>query len=598
MRSLVVNRQVRGAQARLRLENGENIDVHRYATVGRKDTVVKNGSTTWIALNSASLVPLTPGWCFNDSIEVDRTIDITIKEIETPADLRGYHRLARLHYRGGGGAGRRAPLVAIADEWEVPRVVGFVEIASTFIVNAARADLLNGQFLDEERGVAWTEWSSSAAKKWSSTIARISRCVVYPELRGLGLSKLLVNAAKDFAANRWHLGGMQPCFLEITAEMLRYWPFIRSSGFHYAGETQGNRHRAATDMRYLVSRRLKEKNLPGGGGGIMSAQRSYADAVYRIIKEQGTTIGEMVRLLQVEPEKLTDDQWIQLHRVYRRPKPTYIAGLTKAAEEYLENQVRHRQARGGIHKETGRSSVERSPRARATIKRLSITATSSPLKSAHARRVQEAFGIVAKNLVHTVLDNLEVTLPPGEIVLVGGPSGSGKTLLLKSICQMAGTDRRKGKLPAGIEVTGTFDGSKVRVALPRHPDPDKAPIELCQGTLEESLRLLAYAGLAEAELFVRPSRTLSLGQRYRLSIALALDERPELLLIDEFCEPLDRFTAAAVCRRLRAWCRSEHRSLIAATADPRRVAPLLEPDRVLLLSSDGSASWSRGALTE
>ena len=598
MRSLVVNREVQGAQTRLRLENGESIDVHRYATVGRKDTVVTNGSTTWIALNSTSLVPLTPGWCFNDSIETDKTIDITIKEIETSADLRGYQRLARLHYRGGGGAGRRAPLVAIAHEWEVPRVVGFVEIASTFIVNAARANLLNGQFLDEERGVAWTEWSSSVAKKWSSTIARISRCVVYPELRGLGLSKVLVNAGKNFAANRWHLGGMRPCFLEITAEMLRYCPFIRSSGFHYAGETQGNKHRAATDMRYLVSRRLKDKGLPGGGGGIMSAQRSYADAVYRTIKKQGTTIGEMVRLLQVEPEKLTDDQWVQLHRVYRRPKPTYIAGLTNAAEEYLERQVRQRKARSRIHQEKGRPSAEKVPRARATIRRLSIIATTSPLKSAHARRVQEAFGIVAKNLVHTVLDDLDMPLKSGEIVLVGGPSGSGKTLLLKSICQIAGTDRRKGRLPVGIEVTGTLDGPKVKVALPRRPDPAKAPIELCHGTLEESLRLLAYAGLAEAELFVRPSRTLSLGQRYRLSIALALDEGPELLLVDEFCEPLDRFTAAAVCRRLRAWCRSEHRSLIAATAEPRRVAPLLKPDRVLLLSSDGRASWSIGTLAE
>lgn len=592
MRSLVTNRQVYGPQARLRLKNGEMLEVHRYAPVGKNDTVVRNGSETWVSLKPKTLVPLTPRWCRKDSIDIDRPIEIMITEIESAEDLQGYERLTQLHYRGGGGAGRRAPLVAIANEWELPRIVGFIEIASTFIVNSARTTLLNGRFIDEERGVAWTEWSSLMAKRWSSTIARISRCVVYPELRGLGLSKILVNAAKDFAAHRWHLGGMQPCFLEITADMLRYCPFIRGSGFHYAGETQGNRHRAARDMQYLVSRRLKEKDLPEGGGGIMWAQRSYADTVYRTIKEQGSTITDIVRLLQVEPENLTDDQWIQLHKVYRHPKPTYIAGLTTAAVEYLKNQVQTRKACQRTTPEKQRAHIEKAPRVRTRIRSLSITATSSPLKSAEARRVQEAFGIVAKNLVQTVLDSLDMTIEPGKLLLVGGPSGSGKSLLLRSICQVAGTDRRKGKLPPGVEVAGTLEGSRVNIALPKRPDPDQAPIEQCHGTLEESLRLLAYAGLAEAQLFVRPSRTLSLGQRYRLSVALALAERPDLLLIDEFCEPLDRFTAAAVCRRLRAWCRNNHRSVIVATADPRRLAPLLQPDQVLLLSSDGTASWS------
>ena len=591
--SVVLSRHACGPRAQLRLQDGQILDVHRFAPVGKGNTVALSGTKTWIDLGDKGSVPLTPGWCWRASLDIGESLNIEVKEIESADDLEGYRRLTRLHYRGGGVAGRTAPLIAVTDHWEVPRVIGFVEIASTFIVNAARAQLLNGHFVDHERSLAWPKWNAEVARRCSSAIARISRCVVYPELRGLGLATLLVTAAKDFASNRWHLGGMRPSFLEITAEMLRYWPFVRGCGFHYAGETQGNKHRAARDMKYLVSRRLGAKKLPEGGGGIMWAQRSYAETIVRTIKDQNSSIDEIVQLLQVAPEKLTDEQWLRLHSVYRRPKPTYIAGLTEAATKYLEVQARHRKALTRAS-ETLQASTRSKRSTPIRLVGLAITATASPLRSAQARRVQEAFGIVAKEFFQTVVDDLDIPVNPGEVTLIGGPSGSGKSLLVRSICQLAGVDRRKGKLPAGVSLKGVLEGRRIGVALPKPPDPRKAPIELVRGdNLDRSLRVLARAGLAEAQLFVRPSRTLSLGQRYRLSIALALAERPQLLLIDEFCEPLDRLTASAVCRRLRAWSKSESRSLIVATADPGRVLHLLRPDRVLLLSSDGSASWHR-----
>ena len=569
------------------------LDVHRFAPVGRTNTVAFRGTRAWIDLGEKGSVPLTPGWRWRTSLDIGEPLNVEVKEIDSVNDLEGYRRLTQLHYRGGGVAGRKAPLVAVTDHWEVPRVVGFVEIASTFIVNAARAQLLNGHFVDHERNLAWPRWNADVAKRCSSAIARISRCVVYPELRGLGLATLLVTAAKEFALNRWHLGGMRPSFLEITAEMLRYWPFVRGCGFHYAGETEGNKHRAARDMKYLVSRRLRAKKLPEGGGGIMWAQRSYAATIVRAIQDQKTSIDEIIRLLQVAPEKLTDDQWLHLHSVYRKPKPTYIAGLTDAATRYLEVQARHRKALARAS-EKPRASTKSNQSTPIRLVGLTITATASPLRSAQARRVQEAFGIVAKKFVQIVVDDLDIPVNPGEVTLIGGPSGSGKSLLLRSICQLAGADRRKGRLPAGVNLRGTLEGRRIRVSLPKPTDPQKSPIQLVYcDDLDRSLSVLARAGLAEAQLFVRPSRTLSLGQRYRLSLALALAERPQLLLIDEFCEPLDRFTASAVCKRLRAWSKSQGCSLIVATADPRRVLHLLRPDRVLLLSSDGGASWHR-----
>ena len=594
IRATVTSRYARGAVANLRLSDGQTVQVHRYAPVGMSDTIALDRSRKWIVLGDQEFLPLVPAWSYDTSLQIGEELSIQVREIQSQEDLDGYQRLARLHYRGGGGAGRKAPLVALADHCGAPRVVGFIEISSTFIVNVARSKLFNGPFVDDERGIAWPKWDASAAKQFSNTIARISRCVVFPELRGLGLSKVLVHAAKDFAHTRWHLGGRRPCFLEITAEMLRYWPFIRGCGFHYAGETQGNQHRAARDMRYLVSRRLRAKALPEGGGGIMSAQRAYADTIVKMIEQGGQSINDIVRLLQVEPDSLTDDQWLHLHRVIRRPKPTYIAGLTQAAEDYLQLRSRLRSATQHEAVPTRAPHVDGQQAFRASLRHVSISATASPSSSAAARRVQEAFGIVAAEFEHEILQDLDVDIVPGEVILVGGPSGSGKSLLLRSICQLVGLDRRRGRLPTGISLQGSRSGARVAVSVPRTPPPHEPPINLVlSDDLDESLKLLAYAGLAEPQLFVRPARTLSLGQRYRLSVALALAERPDVLLIDEFCEPLDPLTAAAVSRRLRQWSKRENRCLITATADPDRVVRSLRPDRILFLSSDGTFHWQR-----
>ena len=209
--------------------------------------------------------------------------------------------------------GRCVPLIAKIDMWDLPNVVGFIELSSTFIVNTARSRFLNAQFVDKERGFAWQRWDREVAKAFSNSIVRISRCVVYPELRGLGLSRILVEAAARFAKERWHLGGLRPSFIEITAEMLRFWPFVRAAGFHYIGETEGNRHRAAKDMRYLVIRDRKTAGMPKGGGGIMFAQRGYAKTLVDVMERTGYKIDEILAILQRSPEKLSDEEWVALH---------------------------------------------------------------------------------------------------------------------------------------------------------------------------------------------------------------------------------------------------------------------------------------------
>ncbi|MCG8608098.1 ATP-binding cassette domain-containing protein [bacterium] len=230
------------------------------------------------------------------------------------------------------------------------------------------------------------------------------------------------------------------------------------------------------------------------------------------------------------------------------------------------------------------------------IKGLGLEVSAKPTSTARARRVQEAFGIVATEFKTLLLKEWDLVVHPGDAILVGGPSGSGKSLLLRAIRFLAANGRRQGRLPKGVNATGIRQTERINIAVPRMAPPNKSPIELlADKPLDDALKVLANAGLAEAQLFVRPAKTLSLGQNYRLALALALAQDPKLLIIDEFCEPLDYFTTAAVARRLRQTASHEGIAIIAATADPKRVINFFQPTRLVLLSSDGKLKTKSGS---
>ena len=492
--------------------------------------------------------------------------------------------------------GRSVSLIAKVDTWDLPSVIGFIELSSTFIVNTARARFLNAQFVDKELGIAWHKWDAKTAKTFSNSIVRIARCVVYPELRGLGLSNVLVEAAIRYARERWHLAGLRPSFVEITAEMLRFWPFVKAAGFEYVGETEGNQHRAAKDMRYLVVRDLKTQGMPKGGGGIMGAQRAYAKTLVEVMNKTGYKIEEILSILQKSPEKLSNEEWVALHSVYRRPKPVYLKGLTESAENFIKRRLPTVKKQKEIpselpYKTTAGKIVE--------IKALQLVAKSEPRSSERSRRVQEAFGIVTHEHSSTLIDKLNLTLHSGDIALIAGPSGSGKSLLIRALRFLTESQTIREQLPTGIEVEGKNHNPPIDVSCLMPPDASLCPLELLpEESLEGALELLAAAGLAEPHLYVRPSETLSTGQKYRLSIAIALAKKPDLLLVDEFCESLDRYTSMAVCKRLKKMVATSSLAAVVATADPMRILQTLQPDYLLLLTSGGRARWYENPTAE
>lgn len=161
-------------------------------------------------------------------------------------------------------------------------------------------------------------------------------------------------------------------------------------------------------------------------------------------------------------------------------------------------------------------------------------------------------------------------LSEGSIALITGPSGSGKSSLLRAF-------------------VGACERTGLVVVRARPVRSAKAPVELLGRDLDEALGTLAHAGLADARLIVRPARTLSDGEAWRLGLARAMarvvrSKRETVVVADEFCSLLDRVTAAGVCRSLRRWVDRVGRGRFVLATAHDDVVRWLAPDRVIRLS--------------
>ncbi|MFC9395163.1 ABC transporter ATP-binding protein [Streptomyces sp. NPDC057027] len=150
---------------------------------------------------------------------------------------------------------------------------------------------------------------------------------------------------------------------------------------------------------------------------------------------------------------------------------------------------------------------------------------------------------------NTVLDHLDLTVEPGEVMALLGPSGSGKTTALRAVAGFVRPasgrvligDRDVTALPPykrGIGMVvqqyALFPHLKVEANVAFGLKAQKVPKGEIPGRVAEALEMTGMAAYAQ-----RHPRELSGGQQQRVAIARALAIRPNVLLLDEPLSALD-----------------------------------------------------------
>jgi sulfonate transport system ATP-binding protein len=190
--------------------------------------------------------------------------------------------------------------------------------------------------------------------------------------------------------------------------------------------------------------------------------------------------------------------------------------------------------------------------------------------------VSKSFG------TRTVLDGVDLEIPPGQFVAVVGRSGGGKSTLLRLL---AGLDRptRGGVLLGGEEVRGIAAPARMLFQdarlIPWQRVLDNVGIARGLGWRERALATLADVGLADRA--GEWPAVLSGGQRQRVALARALVSQPRLLLLDEPFGALDALTRRDMHGLLsQIWMRERFTTLL-ITHDVAEAVALA--DRVLVL---------------
>ncbi|WP_371587830.1 ABC transporter ATP-binding protein [Streptomyces virginiae] len=150
---------------------------------------------------------------------------------------------------------------------------------------------------------------------------------------------------------------------------------------------------------------------------------------------------------------------------------------------------------------------------------------------------------------NTVLDSLDLTVEPGEVMALLGPSGSGKTTALRAVAGfvrpvagrvlIGGRDvtalpPHKRGIGMVVQQYALFPHMRVQDNVAFGLKAQKAAKAEIPGRVAEALEMTGMAAYAE-----RYPRELSGGQQQRVAIARALAIRPGVLLLDEPLSALD-----------------------------------------------------------
>lgn len=199
------------------------------------------------------------------------------------------------------------------------------------------------------------------------------------------------------------------------------------------------------------------------------------------------------------------------------------------------------------------------------------------------RKVGKRYG--AGESAVQALQDADLRVFPGEVLLIQGPSGSGKTTLLSILGLLlrpttgdvvvggrVATELPEKALPdiRARHFGFVFQGFNLFAALTALENVALATqIKDRRGRVatEEARRLLLAVGLGD-RLHHRPDE-LSGGQKQRVAIARALGGGPMVILGDEPTAAVDSKTALGIMELLHGLARNEGRAVVVVTHDPR-----------------------------
>jgi phosphonate transport system ATP-binding protein len=234
-----------------------------------------------------------------------------------------------------------------------------------------------------------------------------------------------------------------------------------------------------------------------------------------------------------------------------------------------------------------------------------VTAVARGSTPVVARGLRLAFG------EHTVLDGLDLTIPPGQAVALIGASGAGKTTLLRVLSTMLRPDHGQlqvlGEDPATLS-SRALRALRRRVGLLYQNDALIPGLRTVHNVLmgrlghwstlkslwslvwplEVDRARAALEAMGIADKLDAPVGTLSGGQRQRVALARLLVQDPELVLADEPAASLDPRLARTTLEILLRLVRDRGRTLVVSLHAMDLLG--LGFDRVLALR-DGRWFW-------
>lgn len=195
---------------------------------------------------------------------------------------------------------------------------------------------------------------------------------------------------------------------------------------------------------------------------------------------------------------------------------------------------------------------------------------------------------------HNVIENINLEINKGELVVLIGPSGCGKTTILKMINRLIepsdgqikinGTDieaqdpiELRRNIGYVIQQTGLFIHMTVRENIEIIPRLAKMPVS---EIVDRTVKLMETVGLPEEFLDSYPNH-LSGGQQQRVGVARAFAMNPDIILMDEPFSALDPLTRSQLQDELVSLQSKLHKTIVFVTHDMDEAVKIA--DRICIL---------------